>query len=254
MPPPPPAAKGKGKGKAADAPPPPPPVKFGRKGAPPPPPPPAPRSRVAMASAAAAKGLPKLPNVSSVKMENQHVYQIPEEVRMEIFELKTKYKFSNAELACAVGKSGGANPGQAVGRFLNATGDFSGEQMDIYVPVSHFVEKMRIHEKRPKSQKRKELEKEASSRPDKKPNLGSDPNKRGAKAAIGAAIARGALPPAGAGASAPPPPPSGKGKAKGKVVPKAPGKASSAKGAQKPGKSGGLMASITATIFGGGKS
>ena len=50
--------------------------------------------------------------------------------------------------------------GQAVGRFLNATGE-SGDQKQIYTPLAHFVEKMRIYEKRPKSQKRKQLEKDA---------------------------------------------------------------------------------------------
>ena len=176
----------------------PPPVDYkpsgGRKG--PPPPPPVPLSRVALAKSAAppANSLPKLPDLSGVKMENQHVYQIPEEVRMEIFELRTKFKFSNAELAAAVGRSGGANPGQAVGRFLNATGE-SGDQKQIYTPLAHFVEKMRIYEKRPKSQKRKQLEKDAERRPGKKPLLVSD-----LKTTSGSS--RGAMAPAGAGASA----------------------------------------------------
>ena len=136
----------------------------------------------------------KLPDLSGVKMENQHVYQIPEEVRMEIFELRTKFKFSNAELAAAVGRTGGANPGQAVNRFLNATGGI-GENMNIYTPLAHFVEKMRIYEKRPKSQKRKQLEKDAERRPGKKPLLVSD-----LKTTSGSS--RGAMAPAGAGASA----------------------------------------------------
>ncbi|XRB02461.1 hypothetical protein NFJ02_14g18150 [Pycnococcus provasolii] len=181
----------------------PPPVDYkpsgGRKG--PPPPPPVPLSRVALAKSAAppANSLPKLPDLSGVKMENQHVYQIPEEVRMEIFELRTKFKFSNAELAAAVGRSGGANPGQAVGRFLNATGE-SGDQKQIYTPLAHFVEKMRIYEKRPKSQKRKQLEKDAERRPGKKPLLVSDLKTISAPA--GAARA----------SAPPPPPPAGKGK------------------------------------------
>ena len=176
----------------------PPPVDYkpsgGRKG--PPPPPPVPLSRVALAKSAAppANSLPKLPDLSGVKMENQHVYQIPEEVRMEIFELRTKFKFSNAELAAAVGRTGGANPGQAVNRFLNATGGI-GENMNIYTPLAHFVEKMRIYEKRPKSQKRKQLEKDAERRPGKKPLLVSD-----LKTTSGSS--RGAMAPAGAGASA----------------------------------------------------
>ena len=159
-------------------------------------PPPVPLSRVALAKSAAppANSLPKLPDLSGVKMENQHVYQIPEEVRMEIFEIRTKFKFSNAELAAAVGRTGGANPGQAVNRFLNATGGI-GENMNIYTPLAHFVEKMRIYEKRPKSQKRKQLEKDAERRPGKKPLLVSD-----LKTTSGSS--RGAMAPAGAGASA----------------------------------------------------
>ncbi|GHP06598.1 hypothetical protein PPROV_000534300 [Pycnococcus provasolii] len=196
-PPPPPASKKGGKVPKAPLLPPPPEApppegKSGRKG--PPPPPPVPRSRVALAKADASSSLPVLPYLSGVKMENQHVYQIPEEVRMEIFELRTKFKFSNAELAAAVGRTGGANPGQAVNRFLNATGGI-GENMNIYTPLAHFVEKMRIYEKRPKSQKRKQLEKDAERRPGKKPLLVSD-----LKTTSGSS--RGAMAPAGAGASA----------------------------------------------------
>ena len=132
----------------------------------------------AAAGGGSAASRPKLPDLSGVVLEDaENVWMTPKEVRAEISTLKRRYKFSNAELAIAAGCGGGSSqPGARVGRFLSATGEFGGETQDFYKPAAIFCEKMRVHENRPKSKKRKDLEADAGTQPGKKPFLGLNPD------------------------------------------------------------------------------
>jgi|Transcript_7844 hypothetical protein len=133
----------------------------------------------ASAAAPLAAAAPKLrlPDVTSVVLDDEeNVFLTPKEVRAEISELKRRYKFSNGDFAVACGVAKGAQPGAPIGRFLAATGDFGGEQMDVYRPAAQFIEKMRVFEERPKSKKRKDLEADSEGRPGKKVFLGLNPS------------------------------------------------------------------------------
>ncbi|XRB22312.1 hypothetical protein RI054_30g121630 [Pseudoscourfieldia marina] len=169
-----------GGGAAAPAPAPaaPPPPPTGAMGAPPPPPPSgsaAPPAPPAPAAGAGAGARPPLPDVSAVELDDENVYLTPKEVRAAITALGKKYKFTHQQLVDAFGCTCAGN---AVGRFMSKSGDFGGGEMDMYRPAALFFEKLRVHEGKPKSKKRKALEEEAQGRKDKKPFLGLDPNKK----------------------------------------------------------------------------
>jgi len=129
-----------------------------------------------MPTTARAIQKPPLPNVSHVKID-ERVFLTPKEVRAEISALKRKFKFNNTELGRACAHHQTVQPGAPVSRFLASGGDFGGQKMDIYVPLVHFVEKMRVHENRPKSAKRVALELETA--PFSSPFLGFDPKNPG---------------------------------------------------------------------------
>jgi hypothetical protein len=109
------------------------------------------------AANAKANSRGKLPDVSDVEIDGE-TWLTPGEVRKEISDLNRRYKFSSVELARAAECATGVQPGAPVNRFLAKGGEFGGDQMDCYDPLARFCEKMRIFEKRPKSNKRQALE------------------------------------------------------------------------------------------------
>ena len=120
------------------------------------------------AAVAAPRGLPMtaraaqkppLPNVSSIDIDTR-LFLTPKEIRAEISAIKRRYKCNNASIGRAAGESG-SQPGAAVSRFCDKGGDFGGSAMDVYAPLAHLCEKLRVYENRPKSAKRMMLEAEA---------------------------------------------------------------------------------------------
>ena len=109
------------------------------------------------AANAKANSRGKLPDVSDVEIDGE-TWLTPGEVRKEINDLNRRYKFSGAELARAAECATGTQPGASVNRFLGKGGEFGGDHMECYDPLARFCEKMRIFEKRPKSNKRQALE------------------------------------------------------------------------------------------------
>lgn len=99
----------------------------------------------------------KLPDVSDVEIDGE-TWLTPSEVRKELADLGRRYQFSGVELARAAECATGTQPGAMVNRFLGKGGEFGGDQMECYDPLARFCEKMRIFEKRPKSNKRQALE------------------------------------------------------------------------------------------------
>jgi len=115
------------------------------------------------AANAKANSRGKLPDVSDVEIDGA-TWLTPGEVRKEINDLNRRYKFSGAELARAAECATGTQPGASVNRFLGKGGEFGGDHMECYEPLARFCEKMRIFEKRPKSNKRQALEIEHARR------------------------------------------------------------------------------------------
>ena len=130
-------------------------------------------SRVPAAAAASKPGA--LPDVSGIALEgtDKETWLTPAEVRREIDKMRATYKFSVAKLAAAAEYTRGTQPGQMISRFLGQGGNFGGHKMDCYDYLARFCEKMRIYEKRPKTEKRLMLEVDHVERLKKLERLGS---------------------------------------------------------------------------------
>lgn len=133
---------------------------------------------------AAASKPGALPDVSGIALEgtDKETWLTPAEVRKEIDKMRATYKFSVAKLAAAAEYTRGTQPGQMISRFLGQGGNFGGHKMDCYDYLARFCEKMRIYEKRPKTEKRLMLEVDHVERLKKLESLGSvfmnDPRRR----------------------------------------------------------------------------
>lgn len=117
---------------------------------------------------ASAPAKPPVPDLSAVSLEDSTVYLTPIEVRKGLQQVQKTYACNNKQLADALG----APNSNAVSRFMSAGGEFGGRDQDMYSLGAHFLEKLRVHQGKPKSKKRRALE--ADTPAGKKPFLGVD--------------------------------------------------------------------------------
>ena len=127
-------------------------------------------------SVTGAGAKPKLPDVSSTPLEDDHTWLLPGEVRKALQDLQLSHDTSVAGLAWAAGV-----PYQSFNNFVKAGGSHGGKDNQAYRPAAALVEKVRIALGKPKSAKRKALEAEvAAGRVDLRtgggPRLGADPD------------------------------------------------------------------------------
>lgn len=119
----------------------------------------------------------ELPDVTNFRLESEHTWLTPSEVRKALQDLQMSHSTSVAGLARAAGV-----PYQSFNNFVKAGGAWGGRDNQSYHPAAALVEKVRIALGKPKSAKRKALEAEVAagdvSYRTGGPNLGLDPDGR----------------------------------------------------------------------------
>lgn len=120
---------------------------------------------------------PELPDVTNTRLESEHTWLTPSEVRKALQDLQMSHSTSVAGLARAAGV-----PYQSFNNFVKAGGAWGGKDNQSYHPAAALVEKVRIALGKPKSTKRKALEAEVAAgdvcRRTGGPRLGLDPDGR----------------------------------------------------------------------------
>jgi hypothetical protein len=115
---------------------------------------------------------PPLPDLSGVDPDevDDRIFLKPTEVRKGLQQVQYKYACTDAQLARACG----APNANAIGRFMNAGGEFVGKDQDMYPLGARFLEKLRVFHQMPKSKKRKAIESDPRPRRGNQPFLGID--------------------------------------------------------------------------------